>query len=221
MSDPDIDVIDTLAGLAPGSPLAMIRDRKPVTRQQAQTSYRALFEPADAGDVTPRERFALATFIAGLHDQHEAAAFYAAGLARTGLARTGLARTDLARTGPGDELPAHELNLALSAEIARGRAVGPYGAFPKGPLSVEDLEGPHYQVSEIHRAALGPRLTAGFAHVHMLGFHPRDARPEALQALLDAGWSNAGIVTLSQLVAFLAFQLRAAAGLRALAATPA
>jgi uncharacterized protein YciW len=34
--------------------------------------------------------------------------------------------------------------------------------------------------------------------------------------LLDAGWSNAGIVTLSQLVAFLAFQIRAAAGLRTL-----
>jgi uncharacterized protein YciW len=39
--------------------------------------------------------------------------------------------------------------------------------------------------------------------------------------LLDAGWSNGGIVTLSQLVAFLAFQLRAAAGLRILAATAA
>src|ERR1700679_1439690 len=133
MSDPDIDVIDTLAGLAPGSPLAVIRDRKPVTRQQAQMSYRALFEPADAGDVTLQERYALATFIAGLHDQHEAAAFYAAGLARI---------------GPARELPAHEMNIALSAEIARGRAVGPYGAFPKGPLSVEDLEGPQYRVAE-------------------------------------------------------------------------
>src|ERR1700679_2359983 len=121
MSDPDIDVIDTLAGLAPGSPLAVIRDRKPVTRQQAQMSYRALFEPADAGDVTLQERFALATFIAGLHDQHEAAAFYAAGLARIGPAH------EL----PAHELPAHELSVALSAEIARGRAVGPYGAFPK------------------------------------------------------------------------------------------
>src|SRR6202789_4430863 len=127
MSDPDIDVIDTLAGLAPGSPLAVIRDRKPVTRQQAQMSYRALFEPADAGDVTLQERFVLATFIAGLHDQHEAAAFYATGLARTGLARTGLARTGLARTAAADELPAHELSAALSAEIVRGRAVGPYG----------------------------------------------------------------------------------------------
>ena len=45
-----------------------------------------------------------------------------------------------------------------------------------------------------------------------------ERRPE-LQALLDAGWSNDDIVTLSQLVAFLAFQIRAAAGLRILAQT--
>ena len=53
----------------------------------------------------------------------------------------------------------------------------------------------------------------------MLVFHPRDANAAALQRLLDAGWSNADIVTLSQLVAFLAFQIRAVAGLRTLAAT--
>ena len=51
-------------------------------------------------------------------------------------------------------------------------------------------------------------MTAALAHVHMLVFHPRDASPASLQALLDAGWSNTGIVTLSQLVAFLAFQIR-------------
>jgi len=35
--------------------------------------------------------------------------------------------------------------------------------------------------------------------------------------LLDAGWSTTGIVTLSQIVAFLAFQIRVATGLRVLA----
>ena len=115
------DVIDTLAGLAPGSPLAAIRDRKPVTRDQAQASYRALFEPAETGDVTLQERFAVATFIAGLHAQDEAAAFYTAGLARTG--------------------PADALVGALSAEIANGRTTGPYGAYPKGPLTEEDVPG--------------------------------------------------------------------------------
>jgi len=192
MTNPD--VIDTLAGLAPDSPLARIRDRKPVTRQHAQASYRALFEPADTGDVTLQERFALAAFVAGLHAQDEAAEFYSAGLGRTA--------------------PPSAFTSALNAEIARGRTSGPYGAYPKGPLSNEDVSGLTYTVSG---EVLGPRLSAALAHVHMLVFHPRDANPAALQALLDAGWSNAGIVTLSQLVAFLAFQIRAAAGLRTLA----
>jgi uncharacterized protein YciW len=51
----------------------------------------------------------------------------------------------------------------------------------------------------------------------MLVFHPRDGSAAAIQKLLDAGWSSKAIVTLSQLVAFLAFQLRASAGLRTLA----
>jgi CMD domain protein len=193
------DIIDRLAGLAPDSPLALIRDRKPLTRQNAQASYRALFEPSDPDGVTLRERFALACFVAGLHAQDDITAFYAAGLARTA--------------------PAEPFVAALSAETARGRTTGPYGAYPKGPLSAEDLPGPVYAVAEPHRGALGARVTAALAHVHMLVFHPRDAGTISLQSLLDAGWSNTGIVTLSQLVAFLAFQIRAAAGLRTLAQT--
>ena len=65
---------------------------------------------------------------------------------------------------------------------------------------------------------LGARLTAALAHAHVLVFHPRDASAAALQELLDAGWTNTGIVTLSQLVAFLAFQIRTVVGLRVLAA---
>jgi CMD domain protein len=195
MSDPDI--IDKLAGLAPDSPLVMIRDRKPVTRQQAQESFRALFEAAEVGDVSLRERFAVACFVAGLHGQEEIAAFYVAGLRRAA--------------------PADEFVAALTVEISQGRTAGPYGAYPTGPLNVEDVTGPTYQVAEPHRLTLGLRLAAALAHVHMLVFHPRDASAASLQGLLDAGWSNAGIVTISQLVAFLAFQIRVAAGLRALA----
>jgi CMD domain protein len=195
MSNPD--TIDRLAGLAADSPLALIRDRKPVIRQNAEASYRALFEPAVPGDVTAQERFAMATFVAGLHAQDETTAFYAEGLSGTA--------------------PTAAFVAALSAEIVRGRAVGPYGAYPKGPLSVEDVAGPTYNVIESHHAVFGARITAALAHVHMLVFHPRDANAAALQKLLDAGWSNTDIVTLSQLVAFLAFQIRAVAGLRTLA----
>ncbi|HVY15552.1 MAG TPA: CMD domain protein [Rhodopila sp.] len=185
------DAIDALAGLAPDSPLAAIRDRKPVTRDQAQASYRALFRPADETDVTRLERHAVAAFVAGLHADPDATAFYAAALP-----------ADLAAT--------------IAAEAGKARTTGPYGAYPPGPLSREDVAGPVYRPAD-----LDPRLGAALAHVHMLVFHPRDARPEHLQALLDAGWSNTGIVTLSQLTAFLAFQIRAAAGLRVLARTPA
>ena len=53
----------------------------------------------------------------------------------------------------------------------------------------------------------------------MLVFHPRDAAPASLQAMLDAGWTTTEVVTLSQLVAFLSFQIRVVAGLKVLAAT--
>ena len=89
-----------------------------------------------------------------------------------------------------------------------------------GPLRREDAAGPAYRVSAVTRRALGPRLAAAFEHVHLLVFHPRDAEPAALRALLDAGWSTTDVVTLSQIVAFLSFQIRVVAGLRALTAHP-
>ncbi len=196
MTDPDI--IDTLAGLAPGSPLAMIRDRKPLTRQQAQASYLALFAPAEPGDVTLQERFAVAVFVAALHDQDNIARFYADELARTE--------------------PSETISTTVFAQAAIARTSGPYGSYPKGRLSAEDTAGPTFRVAEPHRGVLSARLAAALAHAHMLVFHPRDASASGLQELLDAGWSNAGIVTLSQLIAFLAFQIRTVVGLRSLAA---
>ena len=86
----------------------------------------------------------------------------------------------------------------------------------RGPLSAEDEPGPVFAAQESSLAALGPRLAAALAHVHMLLLHVRDAAPSHLRALEAAGWSATGIVTLSQLVSFLSFQLRVAAGLRAL-----
>ena len=53
----------------------------------------------------------------------------------------------------------------------------------------------------------------------MLVFHPRDASAPSLQALLDAGWSTTDVVTISQLVSFLAYQIRVVAGLSTLAST--
>ena len=190
------DISDQLAGLAAGAPLDAIRARRQVARDHAQKSYLALFEPKDFAGVPARDRWAVAAFIAGLHAEPATGEFYAAKLAAADGA----------------------IAAAVNAEIARGRTQGPYGSYPAGPLSREDTKGLIYRVSDEARRVLGARLTAAFEHVHMLVFHLRDSNATALQALLDAGWSTDDIVTLSQLVAFLSFQIRTVGGLRALAA---
>jgi CMD domain protein len=113
------------------------------------------------------------------------------------------------------------LTDTIKGEIARGAVEGPYGRYPQGPLTVEDKEESVYQVSTDSKERLGSRLVAALEHAHLLVFHPRDASPAALQRLIDAGWSTTDIVTLSQLVAFLSFQIRVVAGLRALAGSSA
>lgn len=190
------DVIDRLVGITPGSRLDTIRRNRIQARDNAQASYDALFAPKTPGTVLIEERFAIAYFVAGLHRNEAATAFYREALGPH--ARSGLLG-------------------AISAEIQRGLTTGPYGSYPAGPLSVEDTPGLIYAPDGANRAVLG-RLEAALAHAHLLVFRPRDASSAALQALLNAGWSTDDIVTLSQLVAFLSFQIRVVTGLSALAA---
>ena len=200
MPGTDADVIDALVGITPGSSLDAIRARRPEARAHAQATYRALFAPDTMGNVTAQERFAVGAFVAGLHGATAVATAYAARLA--------------------DEGAAAALKEAVDAAVKEARTHGPYGRYAPGPLSQEDAPGPVYRIEAATRRALGPRLAAAFEHTHMLVFHPRDAAPAALQALLDAGWSTTDIVTLSQIVAFLSFQIRVVAGLRTLAGRP-
>jgi CMD domain protein len=73
------------------------------------------------------------------------------------------------------------------------------------------------QVVDISVAADGPTTTgAALRHADLLTLRPADATPADLQALKDAGLTPAGIVSLSQVIAFVNYQLRLAAGLRAL-----
>ncbi|ALA18595.1 MULTISPECIES: CMD domain protein [Chelatococcus] len=195
------DIIDHLAGIEAGSRLDRLRGERPLTRENAQASYRALFEPTDPGRPTLKERFAVAAFVAGLHGAAPALAFYGLQLRETAL---------------DDTLPA-----AVGIATDAGRSQGPGGRYPAGPLSIENTEGNVFQVPEVVQAALGPRLSAAFEHAHLLVYRPRDAAAASLQKLLDAGFSTTEIVTLSQIVAFLSFQLRVVAGLKALAAVPA
>ncbi|MEV0383446.1 CMD domain protein [Nonomuraea sp. NPDC050643] len=107
------------------------------------------------------------------------------------------------------------LVAAVEAEIEAGHTTGPYGVYPGGGvLAAESDEGLRYRVTGVPE--LGERLAAAFEHAHLLVFRPREARQDDLDALARAGWSATGIVTLSQLVAFLSFQVRLVTGLRLL-----
>jgi CMD domain protein len=193
------DIIDALAGIEPGSALDAIRARRLQARENAQKSYLSLFEPIDARDVSLQERAAVAAFVVGLHGESPVATFY---------------RDKLAKSADGAALVE-----AIRAEIERGKTSGPYGAFPAGPLSVENKAGLIYRASAERTSVLGTRLVAALEHAHLLVFRPRDAASADMKALLAAGWSNTGIVTLSQLVAFLSFQVRVVTGLRVLGAS--
>lgn len=195
------DIIDFLAGIEPGSRLDGLRAQRPETRLNAQKSYEALFEPEHWGSVTPAERFAAAAFVAGLHKAAAIRSYYSSKLQ--------------------DEPHGSALVAVIDAEIDRGNAHGPYGHYPAGPLSREDKPGFVYEVSGESRNLLDPKLSAALEHIHLLVFRPREASAGALQKLLDAGWTTTGIVTLSQLVAFLAFQIRVVTGLKALTASSA
>jgi len=201
MQPSEHDVIDTLVGIQPGSALDAIRARRGEARKHAQASYVGLLAPDDPGGVSPQERFAIAAFVAGLHGEPQTIRFYTDGLKSSGAPAARIA--------------------AIAAEVVAAKTAGPYGRYPKGPLSVEDQAGPTYRVAAAGRATLGARLAAALEHTHMLVLHPRDAAAPSLQAMLDAGWSTTDVVVISQLVSFLSFQIRVVAGLRVLASHPA
>ena len=64
--------------------------------------------------------------------------------------------------------------------------------------------------------ALPPRIGAILAHAQRLTLAPADARAADLAALQAAGLTTPAIVALSQLVAFVAYQLRVVSAVRAL-----
>lgn len=190
------DMIAEFAGLSANSPLHTLRARREQARTHSQASYDALFKPHDPAGFPVLDRLAVAMFTAGIQGQTAIATHY----------------SDAYTAAHGrSAIPA-----ATETAIVEADAHGPYGSYPAGPLSREDAPGPEFRVGTALRQTLGPRLVAAYEHAHMLVFHPRDASPAHLQALLDAGWATPDIVTLSQLVAFLSYQVRIVAGLRAM-----
>jgi len=191
------DIIDTLANIGAGSSLDRIRRTREQARTNAQRSFEVLFEPADPGTFPLAERYAVAAYTVGLQTSHSpAATFYT-------------------------ELLEDEVDTDLAAAVAtlaeQDRTAGPYGHYQEAGLTGESVPGPTVTYPAGSRpAVIHERLAAALEHAHLLSLHPRDAEPKQLRRLETAGWSADDIVTLSQLVSFLAFQIRVVDGLLAL-----
>ena len=193
---PTEDIIDQAIGPDSGR-IAALRQRRHQATENAQASYDALFVHGDHASISLTERLAIAAYVTALSGPATLASHYQGALSRHAPLIAG----------------------AVAAAAEASPATGPFGRYPAGPLSVEDTKGRHFVPPPELAERLGRRLTAGFAHAHLLLYHPRDASPDDLRLLLDAGWTTPAIVTLSQIVAFLSFQARTAAGLSMLAAS--
>lgn len=186
--------MDTVTGLAGSEDLEELRSHRPVAVEQTQLAYELLFEPSDQSRMSRLERWAVAAFVAILHGDEQAAEHYLG---------------DLRASAP-------QVALVVEVLAEDGVATGPYGSYPPGPLSGEDVPGGDLAISAKAAAAVGERLAVALRHAHRLVLHPRDADPSWVEDLQAGGWDRAGIVTLSQLISYLAYQLRLVVGLRAL-----
>lgn len=187
------DIVDQVVGVTPA--LDALRRRRPVTREQLQASFDALFDPFSVEHVSQAEReivAAFATRLAGSDDP--TAQFYA---------QRAL------------DLDPERAALAL-AEAADAADAGPFGTYTELGLQAENTDGLRYAPTDAVVSALGERLAAALVHTHLLVLRPREAAGADLGRLLQAGWSADGIITLSQLVSFLAFQQRVITGLKVL-----
>lgn len=74
------DIMDQLAGIAPGSALDMLRRQRPEVARYSQGSYDALFESGDQGGLSRAERELVALRIAVLTGNHTLAEHHRARL---------------------------------------------------------------------------------------------------------------------------------------------
>lgn len=188
---PHNDVIDRLIGQS-----LQLRARRPITIEQAQKSYDALF--LDDKDFSLLDRLTVATFVSRLHGFENAISFY---------------DHQLQKLAP-------EWSKIIEKAAASAKSTGPFGNYPEGVLTKENTVGKTWTAGTELEKQLGKKVAAALSHSHLLVFHPRDCQKSNLERLITAGWTNQTIVTLSQLVAFLSFQIRLSEGLRLLAKSP-
>ena len=153
------DLVDTAAGLAADSPVALLRWQREAFVRYTQGSHDVLITPADPGGLSLIERAAAALRVAAI--------------------------------GRDNALTAHYRALL--------RALG---------ADPDALDAPD----------VPPRLAAILRHVTLIATAPGTVTPANLDALRIAGAGPRDIVAIAQIVAFVSYQVRLVAGMRALAA---
>lgn len=96
------DIINVLAGVE--GDVAKLRERRPEAKENAQASFAALLEPAEPGTFSYAERYAIATFVAGIYQAPRAVEFYSDLLAEE----------------------SEELAAEVARAVERGVTTGPY-----------------------------------------------------------------------------------------------
>ena len=150
MSQPP-DLLETIIGVAPDSPISRLRAQRPDIVRHTQGSHDVLLRPTDPGGLSLSERAMIALRTAELSGHAALGAHYRSVLAQA-----------------GDPPP-------------------------------------------------GARLDAIVAHVALVTTNPRSATRDNIDALRSVGLSPRDIVALTQIVAFVSYQVRAAVGLGLLA----
>lgn len=161
----DDDVINQLAGIGHAAGLGALRAQRPEIVRYAEGSYRALFEPADLGNVSRVDRYLIALRVGVL-------------------------------TGSAALISWHQARLRYA-----GVAEEVLAAVAENPTA----------------AALSPRIQAILRHVDRLTTAPATATKAHIAELTAVGLTARDIVVISQLIAFLSFQVRTLVGLRILA----
>ena len=157
------DVVNTLAGIAPDSPLVALRAQRADVQTYTQNSDAALLNPTDVGGLSLIERHLVGLRIGTLN------------------------RNSAVATRHREQL------RALGADAVIVTAVEAQG----------EITGPE-------------RLAAILNFTDTLTHEPRAATPAHIERLIAAGLSDKDIVTMGQLIAYFAYQVRLLAGLRIL-----
>lgn len=161
----DADVINQLAGIAPGSPIGQVRADRPEVVRAAQASYRALLEPDDPAGVSRREREMIALRVSVLTPSPTAADWHRDRLRGLGASDTVVAAVE--RFPDGADLSPREVailryvdRLTREPGTARPEHIAALKAAGLGPREIVTISQLLAYMSFAVRLLAGLRLLA-------------------------------------------------------------